>query len=173
MKLLINRRQSEIDIAAVADVKLVVSAPGLGDGIQAIKSGLLEIADCLMVNKSDLPGADATAEQLRNAVSLRGEGRAAVEVILTSATTQQGICQLVDVTEQLSALKTAGPLLERLRRRARYLIEQVATEQLRSMLRDNNSSSEVQDIVDELAVGETDPYQAACRLLRAAFGDSV
>ena len=62
--------QSEIDIAEVADVRIVVSAPGLGDDIQAMKSGLLEIADILVVNKGDRPDADATLAQLAGELSL-------------------------------------------------------------------------------------------------------
>jgi LAO/AO transport system kinase len=63
--------QSEIDVAEVADIRIVISAPGLGDDIQAMKSGLLEIADILVVNKGDRPGAELTLQQLIGALSLR------------------------------------------------------------------------------------------------------
>ena len=64
--------QSEIDVAEVADVRVVISAPGLGDDIQAMKSGLLEIADIMVVNKGDRPGAEQTMQQLhRRAVDPR------------------------------------------------------------------------------------------------------
>ena len=60
--------QSEIDVAEVADVRVVISAPGLGDDIQAMKSGLLEIADIMVVNKGDRPGAEHTLQQLSGAL---------------------------------------------------------------------------------------------------------
>ena len=68
--------QSEIDVAEVADVRVVVMAPGLGDDIQAMKAGLLEIADIMVVNKADREGAERTLHQLTGAASLRAGTRA-------------------------------------------------------------------------------------------------
>ena len=68
--------QSEVEIAEIADICVVVNAPGLGDDIQAIKAGLLEIADVLVVNKSDTPLADLAAKQLRSMLKLRDKQRA-------------------------------------------------------------------------------------------------
>lgn len=161
--------QSEIDIAAVAEVKVVVSAPGLGDGIQAIKSGLLEIADLLVVNKSDQPGADATAEQLRNAVSLRGHEGAHVPVLLASATKGDGVAELTNCADDLLEQASKGEARDRLRRRARFLVGQLAGELLRKKLDDIDPSSPAAAIIEDLARGEIDPLQAARTFLQEVF----
>ncbi|MEL6298824.1 MAG: methylmalonyl Co-A mutase-associated GTPase MeaB [Pseudomonadota bacterium] len=92
--------QSEVDVAAIADVRLVIAAPGLGDDIQAMKSGLLEIADVLVVTKADRPGAAQTRQQLAGALSLRLPGgdarRADAEVLAVSALTGDGMAALTD-----------------------------------------------------------------------------
>lgn len=89
--------QSEVDIARAADLSLVVSAPGLGDDLQAMKAGVLEIADVLVVNKADREDAAVTARQLEKMLMLRAEGRRDVPVHKVSATTGEGL-------EALSAL---------------------------------------------------------------------
>ena len=87
--------QSEVAIAGVADVRIVVCPPGLGDGLQAIKAGILEIADVLVVTKGDLPGADATRRDLADMLRLRRD-HANVPVLTTSATQGKGVAPLVD-----------------------------------------------------------------------------
>jgi LAO/AO transport system kinase len=83
--------QSEVEIASIADVKVVVNAPGMGDAIQAMKAGVLEIADILIVNKADLPQASHTTRELRAMQKLRSGSAADVEVIETVATRHSGI----------------------------------------------------------------------------------
>lgn len=86
--------QSEIEIVELADTTVVVESPGLGDEIQAIKAGLLEIADIIAVNKSDLPDADITVSELMNALSMRHSSKS-VHVLKTCATERQGVQELV------------------------------------------------------------------------------
>lgn len=105
--------QSEVEIAEIADVRVVVNAPGLGDDIQAIKAGILEIADILVVNKADLPLAERSARQLAAMASQR-EGRV-VPVIRTSATEGTGIAELADAIVAQGRRKRPDPR-ERLRR---------------------------------------------------------
>ena len=101
--------QSEVEIIALADVNIVVSAPGLGDDIQAIKSGILEIADILVVNKGDLPGAEQTASQLRSMLSLRAASGRGVPVLVTSALENSGITALTEhILEQGEAQRGRG-----------------------------------------------------------------
>ena len=161
--------QSEIDIAAVADIKIVVSAPGLGDGIQAMKSGLLEIADVLVVNKSDQPGADATAEQLRNAVALRSPDGNEAPVILTSASRRDGIGVLIDQLSRIACCLSQEDALHRQHRRALYLIEQVAKDLLRNCCSNADLTAENKAIVTSLAAGEIEPRDAARRFLQQAL----
>ena len=94
--------QSEVEIMRLADTRLVACPPGLGDGIQAIKAGILEIADLLVVTKCDLPGADATARDLRDMLHLRAAGAAGdwtVPVQPCCAPDSRGLAELVDGIE--------------------------------------------------------------------------
>ncbi len=95
--------QSEVDIARAAHTTIVVEAPGWGDDVQAIKAGILEIADVLVVNKADQPGADATERALRTALELESAARIepeaqrwAVPVLATVATTGAGVDEVID-----------------------------------------------------------------------------
>jgi LAO/AO transport system ATPase len=91
--------QSEVEIIEIADTRVVVCPPGLGDDVQAIKAGILEIADLLVVNKADLPGAEVTARELKEMLRLRAGSRADVSVLKTSATRGEGIAALVDLAQ--------------------------------------------------------------------------
>jgi LAO/AO transport system kinase len=86
--------QSEVEVASIADVKVVVNAPGMGDSVQAMKSGILEIADILVVNKADLPRAGKTTKELRAMLRLRSNSMTTVAVIETVATRHTGIDEL-------------------------------------------------------------------------------
>lgn len=99
--------QSEVEIAEIADVRVVVNAPGLGDDIQAIKAGILEIADVLVVNKSDLPFAERSARQLA-AMAAQRDGRP-VPVLRTSATRGEGVPELTDAIAALGRRKRSDP----------------------------------------------------------------
>ena len=103
--------QSEVEIMRVADTRLVACAPGLGDNVQAIKAGILEIADVLAVTKADLPGAEGTARDLKDMLHLRAaapSGSWEVQVIVSSATTGAGVVQLVDAIEAHVAFAGTG-----------------------------------------------------------------
>jgi LAO/AO transport system ATPase len=100
--------QSEVEIIEIADTRIVVCPPGLGDEVQAIKAGILEIADVLVVNKADLPGAEVTARELREMLRLRAGSRSDVAVLKTSATRGDGIAALVDGLEAHAAANGTG-----------------------------------------------------------------
>jgi len=120
--------QSEIDIASAADTTVVLLAPGMGDGIQATKAGLLEIADVLVVNKADRPGADAAVRDLRSALRLaaREPGAWRVPVQAVSAAAGTGVDALVAALEDHLQHATASGALER-RRVQRWRAEVEAT----------------------------------------------
>jgi len=88
--------QSEVEIARIADTRIVVCPPGLGDDIQAIKAGILEIADILVVNKGDSPLAERAARDLKDMLHMRRRGAPPVAVLVTVATTGAGVPALVD-----------------------------------------------------------------------------
>lgn len=157
--------QSEIDVAEVADVALVVSAPGLGDGIQAMKAGLLEIADVLVVNKADRDGADRTAEELSAALSMRAGG-AAVPVVKTSATTGVGVAELWGHVAEIGAKRKAHGLEVRRRRRARYLIARAATDLVADRIRRGDGGA-LDQLADAVLSGAATPAEAAAQILRS------
>lgn len=148
--------QNEIDIASIADVGVVIAAPGLGDGIQAMKSGLLEIADTLIVNKSDKPDARETAQQLQAAMSLRdGVGRLP-EVFLTTATTGHGIADVAaHITKLAKEKRTETSPSENRLRRGRYILERLAVERVRTALSATASPS-IDALVDSFMSGRID-----------------
>ena len=91
--------QSEIQIVEIAQINVVVNSPGMGDDIQAMKSGILEIADILVVNKADMPNAKRTAGELRGMLQLREASRQSVPVLEVIATEGKGIAQLATEIE--------------------------------------------------------------------------
>jgi LAO/AO transport system ATPase/phenylacetic acid degradation protein PaaD len=88
--------QSEVEIASLADTRVVVCPPGLGDDVQAIKAGILEIADVFVVSKGDLPAADATVRDLKDMLRLRHPDRREIPVLRTVATRSEGIAAVID-----------------------------------------------------------------------------
>jgi len=156
--------QNEIDVAEVADVRVVISAPGLGDDIQAMKSGLLEIADIMVVNKGDRPGAEQTLQQLVGALSVRAVRRPSLPVLKTTATTGEGVAKLVDavMTEGL-AVEASGAIARR-RRRARYLIARAASDLVAERVRAGGPAA-LDTLADQVLAGDIGPQEAARRLL--------
>lgn len=156
--------QSEIDIAEIADVRVVVSAPGLGDGIQAMKAGLIEIADILVVNKSDREGADRTAEELAGSVGLRARGSASPPIIKTSAVTGEGVPELARTASALGIESHRASALERRRRRARYLVARAAADLVAQRIRAGGTAA-LDALADSILGGHITPAEAARTLL--------
>lgn len=153
--------QNEIDVAEVADVRVVLAAPGLGDGVQAMKSGLLEIADVLVVNQADRPGADQTVQQLISALSLRSDRRE-VPVVKTMATAGSGIEDLAEVIERAGVAALQVPIEARRRRRARLIIARAAAEHMALAL---GRDPDLAALADDVLAGRIDARAAAVLLL--------
>jgi LAO/AO transport system kinase len=128
----VDAGQSEVEIVEVADVCVVVNAPNLGDDVQALKAGILELADVLVVNKADLPLAHRTADQLRVMLALRSERREA-PVIETVATSGAGVDALSAAVHARAGLSATQKRANRLRR-VRRLIAQSAGRQIRDRI---------------------------------------
>lgn len=156
--------QSEVEIAEATEVKIVVSAPGLGDDIQAIKSGVLEIADILVVNKGDLPEASKTAAQLNAMLALRSGEARQVPVIVTSATEGSGIGELIDAVLEQEPRSTAL-LPARIRRR---LSDEIARELERRVEREDPGLMD--RLCGAVAAGELTIEQAAAEWLGGTTG---
>jgi GTPase len=156
--------QSEIDVAEVADVRVVVMAPGLGDDIQAMKAGLLEIADIMVVNKADREGADRTLNQLTGAASLRAGPGARATVLKTTATTGDGIAALAEAIAATAAARLKVDWRERRRRRARYLIARAAADLIGERIRTGQDRG-LDALADKVLAGQLLPAVAARTLL--------
>jgi LAO/AO transport system kinase len=161
--------QSEVEIAAQADTTVVLLAPGMGDGIQAAKAGILEIGDVYVVNKADRDGADATARELNHMLSL-GEARAAGDwrppIVKTVAAKGQGVDELVEALEKHRAwMDEHGELALRRRRRASQEVETIAVTALRSRFGDLHGDRRLDALAARVASGDLDPYTAADELI--------
>ena len=161
--------QSEIEVAQVADVTVVVGAPGLGDDLQAIKAGILEVADILVVNKADLPGADETARQLEAMLGLRSAIRPNVQgdtpVLSTVATTGDGVAALVDAAARQSEAVTPEVRRARTERQAVDRLANTAGALVRDAL-NALPEPERRALVEQVRAGAVDPAEAVERLLK-------
>ncbi len=160
--------QSEVEIAGMADTTMVLLAPGMGDGIQAAKAGILEIGDLYVVNKADRDGADQVRRDLRSMLALaeRPEGAWRPPIVKTVAQKGEGLDEVAAEIDQHRAwLESSGELERRRRRRARDEIEAIAVTALRKRWGDVHGRSELDDLAAAVVAGETDPYTAADELL--------
>ncbi len=156
--------QGEVDIADAADVRVVVCATGLGDDVQALKAGILEIADVLVVNKADLPGSTTMVNQLRAMLALRAPDARDVDVCETTATTGKGVAELTKIIE--SRLRTDNTRKLRSPLRMRRLLAAAAGGLLTRRLRDLDEQWLI-EICESLQRGEADLASAAVSVLRA------
>ncbi len=152
--------QSEIDVAEVADVRVVITAPGLGDDIQAMKSGHLEIADVLVVNKGDLPGAEITRTQLSATLGMRSGGMRGVPVLKTTATTGEGLIGLAAKLAEIGIARMAAGAQARRRRRALYLIARAAADLVAERVK-AGGVTELEALADAVLAGTLAPRDAA------------
>jgi LAO/AO transport system kinase len=160
--------QSEVEIAGLADTTLVLLAPGMGDGIQAAKAGILEIGDLYVINKADRDGADQVRRDLRSMLALadRPEGAWKPPIVSTVAAKGEGLDSVVtEIERHHSWLAESGELERRRTRRARDEIEAIAVTALRERWGDVHGRSELDELAAAVVAGESDPYAAADVLL--------
>jgi LAO/AO transport system kinase len=162
--------QSEVEVAGLADTTLVLVAPGMGDGIQAAKAGILEIADVFVVNKADRDGADQTVRELKHGLSLARRERLGPTwrppVVRAVAARGEGIEDLVAAIDEHGAwLVDRGELELRRQARAAAEVEAIALQQLRSRLGDLRGGTALDQLAKRVASGEVDPYAAADDLI--------
>ncbi len=162
--------QAEVEVMRTAQTVLVVSAPGMGDDIQAIKAGILEIADVFVVSKADKPGADQTVAELAMMLSLDSNRRKAawrIPILKTSALKREGIAQVVDAMQQhREYLKTSGTLLQRAQRQVRSELHALILHTVMDTLKAKVSEEEWNTLIDDIAKRERDPYSVANELER-------
>jgi LAO/AO transport system kinase len=178
--------QSEVDIARLAHTTLVVEAPGMGDDIQAIKAGILEIADILVLNKADLPGAENAARALRSMLELGSPQRgtanpasnAAVPawlppLVLTVASEDEGTTEVIEhIHAHAAHLRRSGGWQARDRARLNAQLEALAQQALLQRWRASLPEGVYQQALEDLTTRSVSPYQALRALLQASAGAS-
>jgi LAO/AO transport system ATPase len=162
--------QAEFEIASLADTTVLLLAPGMGDGIQAAKAGILEIADVFVVNKADRDGADQVARDLRYMQSLggrhSGQGAWRPPIVKTVAARGEGVADVLTALEKHREwLAESGELARRRRERAAAEIEAIALGTVRERFATVHGSATLQNSAARVVDGQTDPYTAAEELV--------
>ncbi len=164
--------QSELEIASLADTTLVLVAPGMGDGIQAAKAGILEVADVFVVNKADRDGADQTVRDLRAMLSLggrhseAGHWRPPIVKTVASRDRDNGMDDvLAAIGQHRDWLESSGEGARRRAERAAREIEAIALASLRERMGDVHGSAALGALAERVVAGKADPYTAADELL--------
>ena len=165
--------QAEVEVMRAAQTVLVVTAPGMGDEVQAIKAGILEIADIFVVSKADKPGADQTVAELAMLLSLDPTRRQhdktkpywRIPVLKTAAIKNQGITQLVDaMQEHRTYLAESGMLAQRAQRQVRSEVQALLAHALMNALQQSVSEDEWRKFIEDITTRERDPYSVASEL---------
>ncbi|MDF6018757.1 methylmalonyl Co-A mutase-associated GTPase MeaB [Streptomyces sp. JH34] len=166
--------QSEVEIASQADTSVVLLAPGMGDGIQAAKAGILEIGDVYVVNKADRDGADATARELNHMLGLgesRGPGDWRPPIVKTVAARGEGVDEVVEALEKHRAwMEEHGVLDGRRTARAAREVETIAVTALRERIADLHGDRRLDALAERIVAGGLDPYAAADELVAGLTG---
>jgi LAO/AO transport system ATPase len=162
--------QAEVEIASLADTTMVLLAPGMGDGIQAAKAGILEIADIFVVNKADRDGADQVARDLRYMQSLGGRhseaGAWRPPIVKTVASRAEGVDDVVAAIEKhRDWMQRHGELERRRAARASAEISAIALGQVRRRFDGVHGSAALDAAAARVVAGKTDPYAAADELV--------
>jgi len=159
--------QSEVDVVGVAETVVVVLAPGLGDEIQAIKAGIMEIGDVFVVNKADREGVDRAVSDIEAMLNMNPEGKWRPPVLKTTAITGEGVRALFGkIVEHRDYLKS-GALKRRRRRMVEgELLEAVRERAAESIVESLRAKGGLEKVVEEILARKTDPYSAAERLLQ-------
>lgn len=162
--------QDEVEIAGTALTTILVNNPGTGDDIQALKAGIIEIADILVVNKADHPGADILVSQLQALLSLAPKGARRPPILKTTATRGEGMDVLADAIEEHRAfLESSGGLAEQREIDARHQVLTIARAILIERIRQATPEAELEALVRRVADRQLDPHSAAEELAGAVL----
>jgi LAO/AO transport system kinase len=166
--------QSEVEVAALADTTVVLLAPGMGDGVQAAKAGILEVGDVLCVNKADRDGADATVRELRQSVALGADGRSPGDwrpAVVRTVASRGDVAELLDALRAHEAWArghdAVGP---RRRRRAAAEVSAIALARLERSFGTPGEGGLLDEVAGPVADGTLDAFTAADRLVAEVEG---
>jgi LAO/AO transport system kinase len=160
--------QGEIEIVGTVDVCLVVLVPGLGDEVQALKAGIMEIADVFVVNKADREGVDRLITELHSMLSMAGPEAEAPEIVKTVATDDKGTDEVLAAIETFRGrAEKSGLLARKQRAHLRQQFEETLRERVLSRLDERAlGGAERERILDRLSARETDPFTATDEVLK-------
>ena len=163
--------QDEVDIVGAADVSIVTLVPGTGDDVQALKAGIMEIADIFVVNKMDRDGADRTVAGIEAMLALGtyGPNDWRPVILKTQATSGSGVAALLETIDRFRAYSTGRQVARRRARGESRLRELLARQFLDHVEMDLLGSEEFQRLVDQIAARTLDPYTASRDLLARAI----
>jgi LAO/AO transport system kinase len=166
--------QAEVDIIDHADTVVLVLMPGSGDSIQALKAGVMEIPDVIVVNKRDHPLTETMVREIRGVLSLAPQRGWRVPIVTTEATRGEGIDELVaKLDEHRAHIEAEGTLSERRRRNLRNEVLALATTRLRRRLEEGlEEDAEFARLLDEVVARRLDPATAAGELLEKTGADA-
>jgi len=160
--------QAEVDVIKIADTTLVVLVPGLGDSIQAIKAGIMEIADIYVVNKADKPGVDQIVAEIESLVDIERLNKdRKTPVLMTSTKESKGIVDLAQEIKKHKEYLEKGNEFE-VQRRKRYeaeLIEIIRKRLMNFIFDESTFKGKVEILIDQIGKKEVDPYTAADEIL--------
>jgi LAO/AO transport system kinase len=165
--------QDEIDIVRTADISIVTLVPGAGDEVQALKAGIMEIADIFVVNKADREGADRTVASVEALLSLDSYagGRWRPPIVKTEATTGKGVPELLAEIERFRT-HTAASLGDRRRARAAFRVQELLAHRFVQHVHDRVLKvGEFKDLLDRIASRDTDPYTAVDDIIRRSVAE--
>ena len=163
--------QDEVDIIRTADLSIVTLVPGTGDEVQALKAGIMEIADIFVVNKADRDGADRLASAVEANLSLYAyaDGEWRPPVMLSVATSGKGVPEIVEMVERFRT-HSAGKQDARRRTRSEFRLRELIAQRFMDHLeRQVLAPNELTQVVERIAAREVDPYTAAASLLERAL----
>jgi len=159
--------QDEVEIVETADVSVVVLVPGLGDEVQALKAGIMEIADVFVVNKADREGVERIVAEIETMLSLAAHDATRPAIVKTVAAADQGVDELLAEIEAFRArAQQDGALAQKRQAHARRLLQETLQERLMRLVKSRVSAEEVERLVEKVAAREADPFAAAGEILR-------
>jgi len=164
--------QAEVEVAGTADTTLVLLAPGMGDGIQVAKAGILEIADVFVINKAERDGAAHLARDLKAMLELGAKGEWEPPIVKTTAIDGHGVEELVAAIEAHWAyLEESGELRKKRLHRAATEVREIALSSMRVLIGDVGEDGELAELAGKVLEGSMDPFEAAEHLVER-FHDS-
>jgi len=160
--------QSELDIAQAADTTMVVLVPESGDAVQAMKAGLMEIADLFVLNKSDRPGAESAIAALRTILSMRDhdENTWMIPIIKSTASENKGIGDIVEAIDSHKSYLDEKGLLKKFReRRSKTRIKEIVEFILQKELWTNDRVHNLNEAIEDVVLGNISPYNLAHKIV--------